>query len=893
MSARITAFLLGALLAAASPATPQTTLAALLGTVTDSQKAVLPGTTVTATNVDTQIQATAVTDANGRFRVSALRPGTYDIRAELSGFAVQVRNRVQLFVGAEVTIDFELSVAGVQETVTVSGESPLVEVTKSEVSTIVDRRQIDALPLSGRDFSDLMRLTPGVVDGLVAGQQSSASNTYLVDGVSNDRAWTGGNRTGFSAETIREFRVITEQFAAEYGQASGGVVNVVSRSGTNRFENRVYLYNRGEGLDKKNYFATSKAPYTRRNFGGFSGGPIARNRLFYLGSYEGTRVDQTAIVTVPATVGKSGQFSQPTRSHVGFVKMDTQLNPSHAWSVRFAEQRSDSTNSGVGGRSTWEYGSTSWSRNHDFTSSLTSVLGSSRLNEVRVLVADRPADTVPNGSGPELLFASSNQGKSYSDPQGSDETRFQIADNFSWHVAGKGGEHNIKMGVDYNRTVLDGNFCNYCDGSFTFPKDYYDPNDRNTWPTNYTQRIGSTEYRIPNISYSAFLQDSWRPRKNVTVNAGLRFDRVDYAGTLTTSDFSPRLALTFDPTGNGKTVYNLGGGIFKDKITLNQWLIIVLNVINATNFVVITNPGYPDWATGASQGYSLKNTEMFDPNLGQPYSVQATGGMKHDFGNGFAAGASYLFNRGIHQIRRRDMNAPINGGTVRPDPTMGRKLIHEGTGLRTYHGLILNAERRFGERWRFTAAYTLSSSKSDSEARNSTSLPTDQYNLHADWAPADNDARHNLVLTGQVTLPFAIQASAIYQYRSAYPFNVASGRDTNNDSRSGDRPDPDPSGKYPTNGVTAFGTFSIPVTRPGTLARNAFRGPEFARLDVRLSKIIGLGGKRRVEVLAEAFNITNRVNYNSYTSSIQSSLFGKPQSAGSPLQGQLGVRFDF
>ncbi len=356
---------------------------------------------------------------------------------------------------------------------------------------------------------------------------------------------------------------------------------------------------------------------------------------------------------------------------------------------------------------------------------------------------------------------------------------------------------------------------------------------------------------------------------------------------------SPRLALTFDPTNKGKTVYNVGAGIFKDKITLNQWLIIVLNVINATDFIVLNNPGYPDYTGGKPAVQAPRNIEQFDSNLAQPYSVQATAGAKHDFGNGFAVGANYLYNRGLEQIRRRDLNAPVNGTTVRPDPTMGRELIHEGSGNRTYNGLILNAERRFGERWRFSAAYTLSSSWSDSEARNSTSLPTDQYNLRADWAPADNDARHNLVVTGQVTLPLGIQMSAIYQYRSAYPFNVTSGRDTNNDSRSGDRPDPDPAGKYPTNGTTTYGTFSIPVNRPGLLQRNAFRGPDWARMDFRLSKMVRLGARRRVEVLAEAFNLFNRVNFNSYTSSIQSSLFGRSQSAGDPRQFQLGIRFDF
>ena len=234
----------------------------------------------------------------------------------------------------------------------------------------------------------------------------------------------------------------------------------------------------------------------------------------------------------------------------------------------------------------------------------------------------------------------------------------------------------------------------------------------------------------------------------------------------------------------------------------------------------------------------------------------------------------------------------MNGTTVRPDPTFGRVLMHESTGNRTYHGLILGAERRFAERWRFTAAYTLSKSMADSEARNSTTLPTDQYNLRADWGPSDTDVRHNFVGTAQVTLPFDVQLSGILQLHSPFPFNVVSGRDTNNDSRSGDRPDPVANVSYPTNGILTYGTFSIPVNRPGTLGRNAFRGPDFRSLDARISKAIPFG-KRRVELLAEAFNLTNYVNFISYNGSIQSRFFGLPQSALNPRQIELGTRIDF
>ena len=255
MSSRLTAQLAFALLfgIAAAPVAAQTTTAAVLGTVVDAQKAILPGATVTATNVETGAAAVEATDGRGRFRLAGLRPGVYDIRAEVQGFAPSERKGVQLFLGQEATIEFELSLASVRETLTVTAEAPLVEVTKSEVSVVVDKKQIDTLPLNGRNFTDLARLTPGVTVNssgapLVGGNQSTASNTYLVDGVSNDRAWTGGNRTGYSAEAIREFRVITQQYAAEYGQASGGVISVVTRSGTNAFENRLFLFDRAEKI---------------------------------------------------------------------------------------------------------------------------------------------------------------------------------------------------------------------------------------------------------------------------------------------------------------------------------------------------------------------------------------------------------------------------------------------------------------------------------------------------------------------------------------------------------------------------------------------------------------------------------------------------------------------
>lgn len=884
--------LVGLLAAFPRAASAQTTTATVLGTVMDAQKSVLPGAAVTARNLETGAETSATTDANGRYRLPALRPGTYEIRVELPGFATTVRQGLQLYVAQEATVDHQLGVAGVTESLTVSATAPLVETTKSDVSTVVDREQIDALPLNGRNFADLTRLTPDVQSGdRMGGMQSNLSNTYLVDGVTNDRAWTGGNRSGYSAENIREFRVITQQYAAEFGQASGGIVNVVTRSGTNDFSNRVFLYHRGDNLDARNAFATAKAPFDRQQYGGFSGGPIVRDRMFYFTSYERTHEDRTAVVTTPV---ESGEFPNPRDQHQLFVKTDYQVSSANAITARFNEDRFDSQNNGVGGRNTLGYGSSSLYRNHDFYTALTSVLGQTSLNELRVQYSRRPGGSIPNTpNAPQLAFASSNQGKPSGDPQDTTEWRFQIVDNFSWHKVGFGGEHNFKAGFDFSRAVLEGFFCNFCDGAFTFPRDFYDPNDRSTFPTTYTQRLGSSDFVIPNNIYAAFIQDSWRPLSNLTLNLGVRYDYESYAGILRDkNNVSPRIAVSYDPWNRGRTVFRGGGGMFQDQITLNQWLIIVLNVINAQEFIVLSNPGYPDPFGGVPQPPAPRNSELFDPNMNTPYAAHFTAGAKQEVANGYAVSADYVFVRGYDQLRRRDLNAPPNGTTVRPDASLGRQLIHESAGNRDHHALLLSGERRFSNRWRFQGSYTLSSTKSDFEARNTTVLPTDQYDLDADWGPADTDTRHNLTLTGQVGMPFDIQLSGIFVLRSAEPFNVVSGRDTNNDSRLGDRPDPDPNGLFPTNGVTEYGRFSIPVNRPGTLGRNAFRGANFRQLDLRASKSLSFGA-RQLELIVEAFNLTNRVNYDTYTGSIQSALFGRPQSAQAPRQVQLGVRFDF
>ncbi|HWP84681.1 MAG TPA: TonB-dependent receptor [Terriglobia bacterium] len=313
----------------ASLAAAQNT-ASILGTVKDQSNAVLPGVSIQVTNVDTGIRRSAVSGGNGQYRVSSLAPGTYELQAELAGFRTEVRTGITLNVGREAVVNFTLSVGDVAEQVTVTGEAPLIETTTATVSGVVDPQQMRDIPLNARSFIDLVPLQPGAVytdagaDSAVQGFGRKISvpgtrfnqNSFLLDGSDiNDMSQSSGSaaRTLAGVETVREFRVVTNAYDAEYGRHTGGVISAVTKSGTNQFHGSLFEFLRNDNLDapkwEDNAFNSGDKPEFRRNqFGGTLGGPIARDRTFFFGSYEGLRerLGKTLTFNVPSTLTRRG-----------------------------------------------------------------------------------------------------------------------------------------------------------------------------------------------------------------------------------------------------------------------------------------------------------------------------------------------------------------------------------------------------------------------------------------------------------------------------------------------------------------------------------------------------------------------------------------------------------
>ena len=238
----------------------------LTGVVYDPSKAILRGVTVIVSNSDTGRARTHTTDEHGHFAFLGLPPGTYRLRAELTRFAPQVRDGLVVEIGSAVDLELTMSLAGAGAPLTVTAPLPIVDTQRSAIATVVSQQQIESLPINGRNFISFSTITPGVTadrtpqqgasatSGLTFAGQRARSNNITVDGVDNNDAAVGSVRATFSQDAVHEFQVITNSYPAEFGKASGGVVNIVTKSGTNRLSGSAFMYFRDESLDANEYF---------------------------------------------------------------------------------------------------------------------------------------------------------------------------------------------------------------------------------------------------------------------------------------------------------------------------------------------------------------------------------------------------------------------------------------------------------------------------------------------------------------------------------------------------------------------------------------------------------------------------------------------------------------
>jgi hypothetical protein len=335
-----------------SPAFAQQTTGNISGRITDDQNAAVPGVTVTGRNSETGFVRTSVTDGEGIYRLTAMPVGTYDITAELQGFSKVDSKGIVLSVGQTLDIPVTLKVASLSEAVEVRGETPLIERTSSSVGGVVDVERMESLPLNGRQFANAAITIPGVGLGFhsdptkstqyspqIAGGNGRNVN-YQIDGGDNNDDTVGGLLQLFPLEAIQEFNFVTQRYKAEYGRSNGGVMNIVTKSGTNQVRGSWFTNVRDESLNARTMneklTKVDKQPYQRYQYGGSFGGPIVQNRAHYFAAYERTQQDtQQAVTTFGLFPELEGVFPTPNRENLFTGKASTNLTPSQFVAVRY------------------------------------------------------------------------------------------------------------------------------------------------------------------------------------------------------------------------------------------------------------------------------------------------------------------------------------------------------------------------------------------------------------------------------------------------------------------------------------------------------------------------------------------------------------------------------
>ncbi|HEY9283501.1 MAG TPA: TonB-dependent receptor [Pyrinomonadaceae bacterium] len=906
------------------------TSAAVGGRVEDEDGAALPGVNVTATNVGTNQNRSAVSDEEGRYKFSYLPVGTYRLAAEKSGFAAQSR-QLTLTVGQALDVPLRLSVAGVAESVQVGyADGPVVETARTQIAETVVTSEVDSLPLNGRNYLDLAALTPGVArtnpvanqrfpetsavagTGLSVTGQRFINNGFVVDGLSSNDDAADLAGTFYSQEVIREFEVITSGGIAEFGRASGGVVNIVTRSGTNDFGGRIYGFLRNQRLDARNPLAPAKDPLTQAQYGASLAGPVRRDRTFFFTNFEQTRRNDAAVITVsPANVAAvnarldESNYAGPRLSTgvvpTGFdttnflFRLDHLAGQSNQLTARYNLYDITSLNArNVGGLNAVSRGTALADRDQTAAGSLVSTLSPRAINEARFqYTRSRLSAPANDERGPAVNIAGvANFGTATFSPTARALDTFEAVNNLTTQR----GAHSLKAGASFLLNRLDITFPGALQGVYTFSSL---ANFQAGRYATFQQAFGAVDQFQSNPNVGSFAQDEWKPRRDLTVNLGLRYDaqllpdpvRVDG------NNFAPRAGLAYSPDFLGRdrrTVVRASYGVFFDRIPLRATSNALQRDGSKYRTAVLSfgQAGAPVFPAVLAEFPSdlLVSVTTIDPEIENAYSQQASLQVERELSGAMSLSVGYLRVRAAHVILSRNVNVPRSPASARvpnlgrPDPRFANVSRFESSGDSRYDGMLVSFRARFS-RWAQTrASYTLSKTI-DNVGNAFFFTPQDNANLRAERGLADNDQRHRLALSGSFEAPAAggdesplrrsiagFQLSYIFQYGSRLPFNVVTGTDRNNDTNVNDR--------------------------PAGLGRNTGRGFDYASLDLRLARRFRVGEDRSVETIVEGFNVLNRANLqlpnNTFGAGVTPlASFGRPTAADNPRQIQFGLRLNF
>lgn len=899
----------------------QTTTATLRGTVKDEMGNAFPTAEVVATSTTSGYRHSAIAGADGEFLLAGLTPGTY--RIEVSAPAYRAAGRdVTLLVGQTIDLNFSLRPDTViMEEVTVIGSTP-IETETSEIATNVTRQQIENLPQNDRNFLNFAALAPGVLlstdefrKEVKAGAQGASATNVFIDGVSFKNDVIQGGVVGqdasrgnpFPQNAVQEFRVITQNYSAEYQKASSAIITAVTKSGSNELTGDAFIFYQDKGLVEENPLNGLNPEYERNQYGVSVGGPIMRDRMHFFGSYEAN--DQTREETV--TLGGAfqnetalraslqefvGTHSSPFRSDLFFGKVSYQPNYSMLFDGS-VNVRKETDIRGFGGQTSREAAENV--KNDVFGGILRhQYTANTWLNEASASYQDFNWNPTPLNSGEVgIEYEGLLRIGGRDTEQDIGQQRFALRNDTTFSSLRMHGTHTLKVGgnaefLDYTVRKL----------FVENPVFYFRQQDGIAAPYRARWGFGDPDMSADNQQYGLYAQDDWGIGDKLVLNLGLRWDYetnmfdTDYvtpanvraalsdqfpANFFTdgndreprTDLFQPRLGFSYDLFANGRTVVFGGAGRYYDRNLFNNTLDERFRLQHAVfdfNFSPDGAPGTVKWEprfmtqeglleviasgrTGKPEIFLVENdTEV-------PYSNQWNVGVRHSFGP-MVASLSYASVRSYHGL-----SFLWGQGFCCPeyDPAFGQVLISSDDVRTWYDAVYIQLDRPYTDqsRYGFNVAYTFGDAEQIGGDLFSLDLPE-----ISDWprygTPGTQD--HRIVASGTIGLPWDVRGSTLIQYSSGDKFRI------HNFERG----------------------FCVGCYEPVT-----GEGPSWTTVDLRAEKRFGIS-RFGLGVIAEAFNVFNEKRYGGFQDFNPpegNPNLGQPTSivAGSQRRYQLGLRFTF
>jgi Carboxypeptidase regulatory-like domain len=936
----------------------------ILVNVTDSTGAVLVNVQLTVANTDTGIVRSAQTDSDGLAAIPSLQPGPYKVSATISGFKTE-ETTLTITVGQVASLNMTLVPASNTQSVEITAAPPLeVDTSTAAVAGMIPRTALNDLPVLNRGFIGLEQLLPGGAPSLpgdlrfgnqttFGGSNVRSGYSVLIDGATMDHPIYGLSITDVNQDSVQEFRVLHNQYDAEYGRAGTAVVDVITRSGTNTWHGMFSYYGQTEALNAENYFAPPIRPaFSATHTSGTVGGPIIKNKAHFFFADEYIKSQNPDIIALPASnpfaSTFNGVYPDSTSEKTIQAKVDYQLNDKNNFFVRYlwesqhilpTYQLIDLYNIA------FNDGLLNWGH----------IFSPTKLNNAQLEYMDQNTLRSASATGPEIIRPSMTYGTPSNLPQAYPRRRIAVNDTFYWTK----GRNTMKMGtrMAYEDLHQRGNFNGA--GTWTFNTDTpFTPGVPATYPVAYSVGSGPTDVKYENAELSYFFNDDIKLTSRFTFNAGLRYDLetnlrdnpyvqnllknpefpgLDTYVSGTRGNFKkviqPRVGVAYNVRGNGHTVLRAGFGGYGAR---NRPFFDTQMESTDNNYTIsITNPAllatYPS-ETAVLGGLTLqqyvaleggRSLYLVGNDLNIPYVFEMTAGVEQTVLRNTVITVDGIRQDQIFLQTGRDYNLPAIGPLAthpRPLKQFGSATIFNGSTSSYYSALQIQVKSQY--RWgSLQGAYTWGKVISDGLDDNSAAT-TDPFHVYGnnDRGLDEENLHSTLAISPIVNIPWGFMASGVIELTTGPPWNIEYGKDLDGDGNAQDRPAglPKDSGgqhrvdylniinaaRTATKSTTLPSGFVVPSLNSATCAAtNTCLQPVTMgeltqsdgekRFDLRLTKILTFKERYKLELFMEGYNIFNTPSFQAPNATISSPAFLTRSVADIPRQLQYGARFSF